>query len=65
VTYAARKTGETWEAALIKDGRFFRAFSGKTLEEAIGQSMMGWLEVPRNEGTEIGVSISINEPDAN
>ena len=67
VTVAARKIGEKWEAVLLQDGKFMRAFQGEqagTLQGLVGQALSGYLIVNRNEGTEIAVNISVNEPDA-
>lgn len=68
VTVAARKVGETWEAVLLQDGKFMRAFQGLvggSLNGLVGPALTTYLMVERNEGTEIGVNISVNEPDAN
>jgi len=67
VTVAARLTGERWEAVLLQDGKFMRAFQGareQSLDSLVGASLTAFLTVTRNEGTEIGVNISVNEPDA-
>lgn len=67
VTLAARKTGETWEAALVVDGKFMRAFMGspgESLSALAGIVLLSWLSPVHNQGTEVAVNISISEPDA-
>ena len=67
VTLAARKTGEVWEAALVQDGKFMRAYRGERGEElgsVIGVTLMTLLAVTRNEGTEVALTLMTNEPDA-
>jgi hypothetical protein len=67
LTIAARLTGERWEAALVADGKFQKAFvgeRGETLGQVVGTVLTALLAVQRNEGTELGISLSINEPDS-
>ena len=67
MTVAARKTGDKWEAALVIDGKFMRAFTGEdggTLASLVGLTVTAALSAPRNEGTEIGINITVAEPDA-
>lgn len=67
LTVAARKPGDRWEAALVVDGKFMRAFTGgegDTLLSLVGATLTALLSVNRNEGTEIGINITVAEPDA-
>ena len=67
VTIAARKIGEKWEAVLLRDGKFLRAFQGEkgqSLGGVVGGQVAEYISVNRNEGTEIAINVSINEPDA-
>ncbi len=67
VTVAARKVGESWEAALIDGGKFMRAYTssrGGNLSEIVGALLSGYLTMDRNQGTSVGISISVSEPDA-
>jgi len=68
VTIAARLLGGKWEAVLLKDGRFLRAMvsgqADESLGELVGLHLDELLRVKRNEGAEVGVSITVNEPDA-
>jgi hypothetical protein len=67
MTVAARKTGDKWEAALVQDGRFMRAFQGApydSLAVVVNHVMFALLDVNRNEGTEVSVNITVSEPDA-
>lgn len=66
VTLAARKTGETWEAALVLDNKFIRAFVGspsEPLSAVAGDVLLAFMG-GRNPGTEITVTLNISEPDA-
>lgn len=66
VTLAARKTGESWEAALVLDNKFIRAFMGtpgEPLSAVVGVALLAYMGV-RNTGTEITVTLNISEPDA-
>jgi hypothetical protein len=67
VTIASRKIGGTWEAVLLTDGKFMRAFQGQvgqSLGGVVGGIVAEYISINRNEGTEIALNLSISEPDA-
>lgn len=58
----AKKIEKQWEAALISDNQFRRAFTGTSLKKIVESQISAILSFDRPEGTEISVQLNIIDP---
>ncbi len=61
-TIATKKIGNSWEGALVANGKFHRALVGNQLEDAVLQGLIGLFALDLPEGTDVVFDIVTETP---
>lgn len=61
IQFVSKKIDEQWEAAVISDGKFARALTGKDLTKLIMSQLTALLSLERSNDTEVTLNLTITD----